>query len=63
MAYHCFYDYRSGTINLAAGDDASGYYCIDGGQYYFNKSVTSIFFNFIFLSGGNHALGSRTIVG
>lgn len=59
MAYHCFYDTSSKIINLAVGNDASGYYNPNGGGYRFNKSTPGIFFNFIFISGGNHALGSQ----
>lgn len=63
MAYHSVYGHSNNIINLAAGNDASGYYNPNGGGYRFNESTPGIFFNFIFISGENHALGSRTIIG
>ena len=59
MAYHSVYGHSNNIINLAAGNDASGYYNPNGGGYRFNESTPGIFFNFIFISGENHALGSR----
>jgi len=60
LAYHCFYDYRSDIINLAAGGSPSGYYVYNGGGVGNHSSAPGMFNNFIFISGGNHALGSRT---
>ena len=59
MAYHCFYGYSSDIINLAAGGTPVGYYVPNGGGYDYHSTVPGMFNNFIFISGGNHALGSR----